>query len=138
MKKYLGLVCLLISLIMISSSLFVTSISAYDIDTVNNGYITVARFDNPEKLHSKAASSDIISDFEIEFSLDGSNLQIAGNIEDTAFNAIGSLITKDTLNNNLFYTAVETLNVYNTLHMSISKDIEEISFMSNLVANVDE
>ena len=46
--KSKGLVCLLISLIMISSSLFVTSISAYDIDTVNNGYITVARFDNPE------------------------------------------------------------------------------------------
>ncbi|MBQ9746350.1 MAG: hypothetical protein IJW21_05965 [Clostridia bacterium] len=133
LKKF---ICLIISLAMIFSSIIL--VSASNVNNVTLGTVKVARFENAEQIHNKAASTDIVTDYDIDFSLGTSGIEISGVVENVAFAVCGTLATKNARNTTLAYTAIETNNNYDVLYISVDKEIEKNVFMNNFVNNISD
>lgn len=134
--KSKAIISLILSFVMMFSAISI--VSATNIDDITSGNINVAIFDNAEQIKNKATNADIVSDYSITFSLGENGLDIQGEIEDTEFLVSGVLLTKNSRNTNLAYSATETDGKYNILYMCVDKETDKFVFLNNFVDNFED
>ena len=129
--KFKSLICSFLSIIICFS--MTISVFASELSLHSSSSINVARFDESTDLQGLACESDVVTDFDISFSLTAFELTLNGNIENANFDISGSIATTNHNGNILFYSANDTTDNYKILYLSIERDVDNHIFFKNII-----